>query len=152
IHRAAAPPANLDPSRRCPVHPLTARLSCLALFAGFGITCLFAADEPPAKPAVVRLVKNDDGWQLLRNGEPYFIKGVGGGGSRKALVAAGGNSLRTWGAENLQPVLDEAQQLGLSVAVGIWLGHERHGFNWNDADQVAAQYEMVRTTVLRYKD
>jgi hypothetical protein len=137
------------------LHPKTVVVMILAVFTG--IACLLlpiAADERPVpqKPTVVRLVKNDDGWQLLRNGEPYFIKGVGGDGPRKALALAGGNSVRTWGTDRLQPLLDEAQQLGLSVTVGIWLGHERHGFDWNDADQVARQYEMVRETVLRYKD
>jgi hypothetical protein len=38
------------------------------------------------------------------------------------------------------------------VTVGIWLGHERHGFKYNDADQVAAQYENARQAILRYKD
>lgn len=112
------------------------------------------ADEPAPtrKPLVVRVVKTDAGYQLTRDGEPYFIKGAGGDGSRKLLAAAGGNSVRTWGAENLGPVLDEAHKHGLSVAVGIWLGHERHGFNYNDADQVARQAETVREAVQRYKD
>jgi hypothetical protein len=102
---------------------------------------------------VVRVVKNRDGWQLLRDGQPYFIKGAGGDASREVLARAGGNSIRTWGADNkLEKVLDEAQRHGLSVTVGIWLGHERHGFNYNDADQVAAQYENAKKVVLRYKD
>ena len=113
-----------------------------------------SADRPPpqGKPSVVRLVKDEKGFQILRNGTPFFIKGVGGDGSRTALVAAGGNSERTWGTENLGPLLDEAQRLGLTVTAGIWLGHERHGFNYNDADQVAKQYDSVRQAVLRYKD
>ncbi len=110
------------------------------------------ADERAGTPSVVRLEKTDQGFQLLRNGKPYFIKGAGGDGSRKLLVTAGGNSVRTWGADKLQPLLDNAHKQGLSVAVGVWLGHERHGFNYNDADQVAKQYEDVRQTILRYKD
>jgi hypothetical protein len=45
----------------------------------------------------------------------------------------GANSFRTWGADNLEAQLDEAHRLGLAVTVGIWLGHERHGFNYNNA-------------------
>jgi hypothetical protein len=121
------------------------------------LTCLALATPAPGappeeKPAVVRVVKDENGWQLLRNGQPYFIKGAGGDGSRALLAQAGGNSIRTWGADKLESMLDEAQRHGLSVAVGIWLGHERHGFNYNDADQVAAQYENVRQVILRYKD
>lgn len=99
----------------------------------------------------VRLVAKDGGFQLIRNGQPYFIKGVGGDGSRELLVQCGGNSFRTWGADNLQKVLDDAQQFGLSVTVGFWLGHERHGFNYNNAEQLAAQAEQVEKTVEKFK-
>ena len=36
--------------------------------------------------------------------------------------------------------------------MGIWLGHERHGFRYNDADQVARQYEQAMATILRFRD
>ncbi|MBI5761630.1 MAG: hypothetical protein HZA46_24230 [Planctomycetales bacterium] len=108
---------------------------------------------PPRRTAVVtRVVTTADGFRLERGGQPYFIRGAGGDGSLKALAAAGGNSVRTWGADKLERVLDEAQQNGITVAVGIWLGHERHGFNYNDADQVAKLAESVRETILKFKD
>jgi hypothetical protein len=111
------------------------------------------AVAPCAASAVeVRLVKTTSGFQLLRSGTPYVIKGAGGSGSMEKLKAIGGNSVRTWSAEKLGPVLDEAQKLGMTVTVGIWLGHERHGFNYSDAEQVAKQTEMVRETVLKFKD
>jgi hypothetical protein len=89
---------------------------------------------------------------MLRGGKPYFIRGAGGAGSMKVLAAAGGNSIRTWGTEGLDKVLDEAHKHGLTVTAGIWLGHERHGFNYNDADQVARQAEQVRKVILRHRD
>jgi len=110
-----------------------------------------SAVHAQADDVVVRIESADGGFQLTRNGQPYFIKGVGGDGSRKVLVEAGGNSIRTWGTDNLQTVLDDAQKLGLSVTVGFWLGHERHGFNYNDAQQIAAQAEKVKTTVEKFK-
>ncbi len=100
----------------------------------------------------VELRRIDQGWQLLRGGEPYFIRGAGGSGPLPALAAAGANSVRTWGADDLDALLDEAHALGLSVTVGIWLGHERHGFDYDDPAQVAEQLERARRTVLRYKD
>src|SRR5712671_1708729 len=99
-------------------------------------------------PHVVRVVKGDGGFQLLRDGKPYFIKGAGGDGPMEALARAGGNSLRTWGADKVGPILDEAERLGLTVTVGIWLGHERHGFDYTDVEQVARQYEQARETIL----
>jgi len=100
----------------------------------------------------VELRQTEDGWQLLRGGEPYFIKGAGGSGSLEQLAAAGANSVRTWGADDIGPLLDEAHALGLTVTVGIWLGHERHGFDYNDETQVREQLERAREAVLRYKD
>jgi len=37
--------------------------------------------------------------------------------------------VRTWGAADLDALLDQAHALGLTVTIGIWLGHERHGFD-----------------------
>lgn len=103
-------------------------------------------------PTPVRIEQTADGYRLLRDGKPYPIKGVGGDGPLDLLTKSGGNSLRTWGADNLEARLDEAHRLGLTVAVGIWLGHERHGFDYNNADQVAAQVESVRAVIERYKN
>lgn len=103
-------------------------------------------------PITVRVVPSGPGFTLLRDGKPYFIKGAGGSASLPKLQEAGGNSLRTWGADNLGPVLDEAQRLGLTVCVGIWLGHKEHGFHYDDPRQVAEQYERVRKNVLQWKN
>ena len=99
----------------------------------------------------VELQKTDSGWQLLRGGEPYLIRGAGGDGSLQQLAAAGGNSVRTWGGD-VGTLLDDAHALGLTVTVGIWLGHERHGFDYDDQAQVTAQLEQAREMVLKYKD
>jgi hypothetical protein len=100
----------------------------------------------------VELKHTEQGWQLLRDGKPYVIKGAGGKDSLEQLAAAGANSIRTWGADDIDDLLDEAHALGLTVTLGIWLGHERHGFDYNDAGQVQEQFEKARQTVLRYKD
>lgn len=109
-----------------------------------------AAD--PQTRTVVRLEANRGAWQLLRNGQPFYIRGAGGDASLELLGELGGNSIRTWGIEGLQERLDEAQRQGLMVCVGIWLGHERHGFDYSDAEQVARQREEVQATILKYRD
>ncbi len=68
------------------------------------------------------------------------------------LAACGANSLRTWGADELEPILDRAHALGLTVTVGIWLGHERHGFDYTDADAVMKQEDDARAAILRYRN
>ena len=105
-----------------------------------------------AEAIPVELKKTDKGWQLLRDGKPYFIRGAGGNAGLNKLAAAGANSVRTWGSDDIDDLLDEAHSLGLSVTVGIWLGHQRHGFDYNDKTQVKAQLESARKAVLRYKD
>ncbi|MGB5354794.1 MAG: glycoside hydrolase family 2 TIM barrel-domain containing protein [Woeseia sp.] len=81
-----------------------------------------------------------------------MIKGAGGTASLELLASAGGNSIRTWSADNLGATLERAQELGLTVTAGIWLGHERHGFDYDDAEQVRQQFERAREIVSRYKD
>ena len=60
------------------------------------------------KPSVVTIIKKDKGYQMLRNGQPYFAKGVCGSSRLDELVAAGGNSIRAYGSGNL----DQAQRRG----------------------------------------
>ncbi|HEU5118723.1 MAG TPA: glycoside hydrolase family 2 TIM barrel-domain containing protein, partial [Isosphaeraceae bacterium] len=88
----------------------------------------------------------------IRNGRPYFIKGVGGSGSLELLAASGGNSVRTWGADGAQKILDEAQKHGLTVTVGIWLGHKEQGFHYDDPAQVEAQFEKAKQAILKLRN
>lgn len=128
---------------------------CIALMA---TAYLCAGNETPHALAdngdgsVVTLVDSGKTWELKLNDEPYFIKGAGGVKHFEALAKAGGNSVRTWGAENAGEVLDRAHASGLTVTVGIWLGHERHGFNYSDQDAVANQLESTKRFVEQYKD
>jgi hypothetical protein len=132
-------------------------LMVITLVAGCGKTSDTGPADAPAESAsgasaaVVRLVKEGEAWKLQRNGLPYFIRGAGGDGSRELLASLGGNSIRTWSADDLDRTLADAERLGLTVCVGIWLGHQRHGFNWNDPAQVALQKQTVKETILKYK-
>jgi len=106
-----------------------------------------------ADPVRVELQQVEGHWKLLRAGQEFRVQGAGGDGSRKRLAECGANSFRIWGVDEKTPaVLDEAHKLGLAVTVGIWLGHERHGFDYTSLDQVTAQTEAVRQAVLRFRD
>lgn len=121
-------------------------LAAALMLAAAGCPAASGAEAIP-----VELAQTASGWQLLRGGEPYFIRGAGGDAPLQALAAAGANSVRTWGGDAGR-VLDEAHALGMTVTVGIWLGHERHGFDYSDEAQVAGQLEQARQMVLRYRD
>jgi hypothetical protein len=117
------------------------------------VALLLVASLAHAQPVKVELAKTDAGYQLLRAGQPYFIEGAGGDASKELLKRLGGNSFRTWGVgPDTQKQLDEAHRLGLTVAVGFWLGHERHGFDYTDEQAVARQFEQYKEAVLKYKD
>ncbi|HTS18646.1 MAG TPA: glycoside hydrolase family 2 TIM barrel-domain containing protein [Verrucomicrobiae bacterium] len=126
----------------------TALLVSLAVASTTLLPLRALADEPVR----VEVVKTGSGWHLARDGKPYFIKGVGGTGSKALLVQLGGNSFRTWGADRLTDDLADAQNLGLTVTAGIWLGHRRQGFDYHNADQVAAQLDKTRAIVRHFRN
>jgi hypothetical protein len=100
-----------------------------------------------------KLIKNaDGGFELQRAGQPYFILGAGGDASKQLLKDSGGNSFRTWGADNIDDKLAEANKLGLSVTIGIWLQHEDANWKYTKPDLVKQQFERAKANILKYKD
>ncbi|MFM1771303.1 MAG: hypothetical protein RLZZ71_445 [Bacteroidota bacterium] len=91
-------------------------------------------------------------WQMIRDGKPYEVRGAGGSVQLDKLIEIGGNSIRTWSTDNAQEVLDEAHSKGLTVMLGLWVQHERHGFDYNDEKKVAAQLEGFKKVILQFKD
>lgn len=135
-------------------------ISCPAaiLLALTGLNAGVSAETlPPSSVKIEQTGQNE--WQLLRNGQPYYIHGGGGQERIDLLAKLGGNSLRTWGLNDLKEtddhgkgLLDRAHALDLTVTAGIWVGHPRHGFDYNNKTQVEAQRNHVREMVRRYKD
>lgn len=124
----------------------------LCLTIPLGASCQ-SVDAGPDGPVKVEIRKEGDAFKLYRGGQPYYIKGGGGDVDKiDALAAHGGNSIRTWGTGGAQEILDRAQELGITVTLGLNVTGERHGFNYNDEEAVAAQLERVRLDVLRYKN
>ncbi|MDF2176886.1 glycoside hydrolase family 2 TIM barrel-domain containing protein [Aliiglaciecola sp. CAU 1673] len=115
---------------------------------------VLAGESIGSKQSVIpaKLVKTDNAWTILRNGEPYFIKGAGGSRYLQKLAQSGANSVRTWSTDDAQRILDEAHQYGLTVMLGLRMGKERHGFDYSDKEAVAAQKAQIREQVLKYKD
>lgn len=122
---------------------MTFALACLALS-----TSVLAQDGP----IKVEVVQVDGQWQLLRGGEPYYIRGVGGSDYLDRAQAYGANSLRTWSPDGAQEVLDAAHARGMTVLMGLWVGQERQGFDYDDAKAVTAQLEGFRQVVRELKD
>jgi exo-beta-1,3-glucanase (GH17 family) len=125
------------------------------------IFCLMTAcsNDPTStsRPIKVEIVKSDDGYQLLRGGKPYEVRGAGMViDDIGRIAAAGGNSIRIWDTaqeeQDTLALLDDAQAHGVTVALGLRMRHERHGFDYDDPTAVAAQLEFIRGEVLKYRD
>jgi len=111
---------------------------------------VFGAEPGPTK---IEIEKLDDSYRLLRDGEPFFIKGAGlEYGDIRLLAAHGGNAIRNWSTENAQEVLDTAFANGVMVALGLPVAPERLGFDYNDEQEVSLQKELVRGEILKYRN
>ncbi len=117
---------------------------------------LFAVEKLPGAEKLqavkVEVKKTEKGFELLRGGKPYFVKGAGGTAYFHRVAANGGNSVRTWGTDGAKEILDSAQQNGLTVMMGLWVAPERHGFNYDDPAAVKKQFERAKAEVMKYKD
>jgi hypothetical protein len=122
-----------------------------ALFVFFCFNLLLIG-HVSAQVRKVTITKENSKWQLRVNNEPFYIRGAGGTVQMDVVKACGGNTIRTWGIENAQAILDEAEKNGLKVMLGLWVQHERHGFDYNDQEKIKNQLEGFRTAVRKYKD
>jgi len=123
----------------------------VSTFSVLGIALLLGAACNGGADVTVR--HQGDKYVLMHNGEPYRINGAGiDSADLESFAAHGGTSFRTWRTDNGQQVLDEAQRLGLTVVMCIEIARERHGFDYDDHDAVAAQLKFARDEVLKYKD
>ena len=149
------------------------------VFFAFGVlTCILNAEdvklieisemqlnpvEIPQASTKVELRKNLNGdWRIYLDETEFPIRGAGGAvtpGFLEQLKLAGGNCVRTWGIDALDKkmpgdelFIDRAYRLGIMVVPGIWIGHERHGFNYSDPAAVKKQRDEVLNSVKKYKN
>lgn len=120
---------------------------------------LYAAEPEEHK---VSFEKNTEGyWRVNINGQLLALRGAGGvmaPGMLETFAKAGGNFTRTWGIESLEQkvtggarYIDKAKELGVNVMAGIWLGHERHGFNYSNKEHLEKQRREVKAAVKKWK-
>jgi len=123
----------------------------------FGLALMTAGCSSGQKAIKVEIVKTKDVYQLLRDGEPYFIKGGGlSSGNIDSLSLHGGNSIRNWSTPDnqdaTQKLLDRALINGVTVSLCLPLKPERWGFDYNDVAQVSEQFEKMKKDVLKYRN
>jgi len=125
------------------------------------IICLMPAcssdSNNSASPIMVEVQQTEAGYRLLRGGEPYSVRGAGMAvDDIERFAASGGNSIRNWSTmqrgQDTGALLDTAHAHGVTVALGLPMRPERHGFDYDDADAVAAQLALMREEVLKYRN
>ena len=111
-----------------------------------------ARDDMPKviEPSIVKIHPIGRRFELTRNGEPYFINGAGGSNHLDMLVKAGGNSIRTWSSS--RETLDEAQEKGLTVCMGLRMRKPRRGADYTDTKMLKEQRDGIYDQVMKLKD
>lgn len=103
-----------------------------------------------SKPSIVKIQITGLRYELIRNGQPYFIKGAGGTQYLDKLKEAGGNSIRTW--NGTKEDLDKANAKNLTVCVGLSMKKPRHRADYKDIKMLKAQRSRLCNKVSELKD
>lgn len=127
---------------------------CVLAIVGIASVPTGHAAAPPQSntangPTKWRIVRADNGWQLLRNGEPFYIQGAVGWNRFDVLRACGGNAVR---ATAKKSTLDAAHAEGLAVMANLPVRGERNGMDWGNDEQVEEQNRKVLDVVRELKD
>ncbi|MBN2806372.1 MAG: hypothetical protein JXR22_06910 [Prolixibacteraceae bacterium] len=110
-----------------------------------------------AGPKKVEVINTDGQYRLHVDGKEFYIHGAGCEfGDIASLAKHGANSFRTWRTDNGKntgkEILDQAYENGLMVMMGLDIQRERHGFDYNNPEDVQKQLEYVKGEVMKYKD
>lgn len=133
----------------------TRHIFVLAIAVAFISGCTSGSSSTATR---VELKRNEAGYhRLYVNNSEFYVNGAGlEFGNVEALAEYGGNSFRTWRTINEQEdaleVLDRAQKSGLLVLMGLDVARERHGFDYDDSEQVRQQFDFLKGEVERLKD
>lgn len=99
----------------------------------------------------VYIKRNDKGFQLYRNGKPFYIKGAAGDSHFYELANLGGNTIRLYDTINLQLNLDEAEKYGLAVIVDIPIP-KYTWINYINEEENRILIQKVKSFVNKYKN
>lgn len=114
------------------------------------ILLTFLAFAVPSYADTWRLVRKSDGWQLLRDGEPFEVRGAVAPSQFDILGARGGNAVRI-----IRPTkqnLDAAHFGGLAVMANLPVRGERNDIDWGSEEQVERQKQQALDIVRELKD
>lgn len=123
----------------------------IAVIAIFLYLRYFFEKNISEKGLTVSIEKTDNGFQFIRNGKPFYIKGAAGNAYLKELADAGGNTIRLYDTTNLQINLDQAWKYGLAVILDIPIPpYSKNSYMDENENMVLKQ--KVRDLIINYKN
>lgn len=128
-------------------------LFIIIAFGGFFALRNLNKDQPVDETRTVYIKKTQEGYQLIRNGKPFYIQGAGGESNFKELAEIGGNTIRLFDSSNLKDKLDEAHKYDLAVIVDIYLPRYNKSYNlYDDEKENAILKQEIKDLVHQHKD
>lgn len=127
---------------------------CLILFVSIVSIIFYLRSRTvitPNKNALVYVDSVDGNFRLIKNGKPFFIKGVSGSGFVKELAEAGGNTLRVYDTLNLEQIFNEALQYNINVIVDIPIPGSQYQNFYNSKSEVDSLQRHILSLVDKYK-
>lgn len=110
------------------------------------------AEKTTDENRTVYIKKTETGYQLIRNGMPFYIKGASGSTQLRELAEIGGNTIRVYDTINLENVLNEAEKNNLAVIVDIYIPRFQTDYNpYSDEEFNTVLKENLRKFINRYK-
>lgn len=101
----------------------------------------------------VYIQKTSNGYEIIRNGKPFYIKGAAGYSHFKELAEAGGNTIRVYDTINIAHILDVAYANNLAVIVDIPIPPYNKKYNlYLNKDHNRLLKHKVKKFVQKYKD
>lgn len=122
----------------------------MLVLVGFYILRNIKVERTIDETRTVFIKKTDNGFQLIRKGKPFYIKGGAGNSHFKELSEAGGNTIRLYDTLNLANNLDEAEKYGLSVIVDIPIPRNQFDLYSNEQRNLVLK-QKVRDLIKHHK-
>lgn len=109
--------------------------------------------EKNNESATVYFKRTKNGYGIIRNGKPFYIKGAAGYSHFKELTEAGGNTMRIYDTVKLAKILDEALLNNLAIIVDIPIPPFSRMYNsYSDKEEIFVLKQKVRDLVKNHKD
>ena len=99
----------------------------------------------------VYVKKTETGFQLFRNGKPFYIRGAAGNSHFNELANIGGNTIRVYDTINLDNILNKAHAANLAVIVDIPIpGYSKKYCTYLNEDSNRVLKQKIKSLVKKH--